>query len=136
MYEANYPEILKACYIINAPRVFAIAFAVVKRFLNEYTLGKIYIYQNDPKKWKKVLTAHIDGDSLPKHYGGNLVDPDGNPRYTTKVSQAGKVPKSYYIKKINEPNLEKSHEFTTVTIKKGDKLTLDFIVAEEECFLR
>lgn len=136
MYEANYPEILKACYIVNAPRVFAIAFAVVRKFLNEYTLGKIHIFQSDPKKWKKVVTSHIDGDSLPKHYGGNLVDPDGNPRCTTKVRQGGKVPKSYYIKKINEPNLEKNKEFTTTVVKKGDKLTLDFIIAEEGCFLR
>lgn len=136
MYEANYPEILKACYIINAPRVFAIAFAVVKKFLNEYTLGKIQIFPNDPKKWKKIIATHIDGDSLPKHYGGNLVDPDGNPRYTTKVRQGGKVPKSYYIKKINEPNLDAERQFVTATVKKGDKLTLDFIVAEDGCFLR
>lgn len=136
MYEANYPEILKACYIINAPRVFAIAFGVVKKFLNEYTLGKIQIFPNDPKKWKKVLISHIDGDSLPKHYGGNLEDPDGNAKYTTIVKQGGKVPKSYYNKKIDEPNMENSKEFVTAVINKRDKLILDFIIAEDGCFLR
>lgn len=136
MYEANYPEILKACYIINAPRVFAIAFSVVKKFLNDYTLGKIQIFPNDPKKWKKVLISHIDGDSLPKYYGGNLEDPDGNPKCITKVKQGGKVPKSFYTRKLSESNLIKDKEFVTATIKKGDKLTLDFIVAEDGCFLR
>lgn len=135
MYEANYPESLKACYIINgkssakkqrhlflfdkwykqtlnnwhmtfdmltwvirlkksfckdlsvisAPTVFAMAFAVVRKFLNEYTLGKIQIFKNDPKKWKKALLENIDANNLPKYYGGDLVDPDGNPKYTTKV---------------------------------------------------
>lgn len=136
MYEANYPEILKACYIINAPRMFTIAFGVVKKFLNEYTLSKINIFPNDPKKWKKVLLTNIDPDSLPKHYGGNLEDPDGNPKCVTKVKQGGKVPKSYYIKKIKEPSLDEMKETTTTIVKKGDKLTLDFIVAEDGCFLR
>lgn len=65
--------------------MFAVAFAVVKKFLNELTLGKIVIYKSDTKKWKKALLENIEPDNLPMYYGGTLVDPDGNPRYTTKV---------------------------------------------------
>lgn len=65
--------------------MFAIAFSVVRKFLNEYTLGKIQIFKNDPKKWKKALLENIDENNLPKYYGGELVDPDGNPKYTSKV---------------------------------------------------
>ncbi|XP_018568661.1 SEC14-like protein 2 [Anoplophora glabripennis] len=136
MYEANYPEILKACYIINAPRVFAIAFNVVKKFLNEYTLGKIQIFKSDPKKWKPAVLSNITPENLPKHYGGALVDPDGNPRYSTKVKLGGKVPKSYYTKKLEVPENGPKKEYTVAVIKKGRTLTLDFIVAEEGCFLR
>ncbi|KAJ8952819.1 hypothetical protein NQ318_008140 [Aromia moschata] len=136
MYEANYPEILKACYIINAPRVFAIAFNVVKKFLNEYTLGKIQIFKSDPKKWKPAILSNITPENLPKHYGGTLVDPDGNPKYTTKVKQGGKVPKSYYTKNLETPDNGPKREYNTTVIKKSSKLTLDFIVADEGCFLR
>ncbi|CAH0556097.1 unnamed protein product [Brassicogethes aeneus] len=136
MYEANYPEILKACYIVNAPRVFAIAFNVVKKFLNEYTLGKIMIYKNEPKKWKKILVENIGAENIPKHFGGELCDPDGNPKYTTKVKQGGKVPKSYYTKNLQAPETTHQREYVTATVKKGEKLVLDFIVAEEGCFLR
>ncbi|KAG5899924.1 hypothetical protein JTB14_002475 [Gonioctena quinquepunctata] len=136
MYEANYPEILKACYIINAPRVFAIAFSVVKKFLNDYTLGKIQIFKNNPHKWKPVLLQNITPENLPKHYGGSLCDPDGNPRYTTIVKQGGKVPKSYYLRNLEAPDSGPKKEFKNAVIKKGDKLVLDFIVAEEGCFLR
>lgn len=114
MYEANYPEILKICFIINgqfardilsqfikkkknssmyvrnnvvvaAPRVFAFAFAIAKKCLNEYTLSKIQIYKNDPAKWKKAIFQTIPRNQLPVHFGGTLCDPDGNPRYTSKV---------------------------------------------------
>ncbi|XP_064211186.1 SEC14-like protein 3 [Tribolium castaneum] len=134
MYEANYPEILKACYIINAPRVFAIAFNVIKRFLNEYTLGKIQIFKNDPKKWKKAVLANIEPDNLPEHFGGTLADPDGNPRYTTKINQGGKVPKELY--KTTFDISSTTRQFTTAVIKKGEKLKLDFIVVEEGSFLK
>ncbi|XP_019881886.1 SEC14-like protein 2 [Aethina tumida] len=136
MYEANYPEILKACYIVNAPRVFAIAFNIVKKFLNEYTIGKIQIFKSEPKKWKKVLVENIGAENLPAYFGGNLCDPDGNPKYTTKVKQGGKVPKSYYTKNLQVPDTNNQREYVTATIKKGDKLVLDFIVADEGCFLR
>lgn len=48
----------------------------------------------------------------------------------------GKVPKSYYTKKLEVPENGPKREYTMTVIKKGEKLTLDFIVAEEGCFLR
>ncbi|XP_063926062.1 SEC14-like protein 3 [Zophobas morio] len=137
MYEANYPEILRACFIINAPPVFAIAFNVVKRFLNEYTLGKMQIFKNDPKKWKKVLLENIEAENLPEHYGGTLKDADGNPHYTTKVVQGGKVPRHLY-KRHYEQNSDTlpAKQYTTLVIKKGDKLSLDFVATEEGSFLK
>lgn len=137
MYEANYPEILKACYIINAPRVFAIAFNAVKRFLNEITISKINILKRDPKKWQAVLLDNIPDDQLPKAYGGVMVDPDGNPKCSTKINYGGKIPESYYIKNIQvENNVASKNEYVTTVIKKGEKLTLDFKVDDEECFLK
>ncbi|KAK4875148.1 hypothetical protein RN001_011570 [Aquatica leii] len=134
MYEANYPEILKACYIINAPAVFAVAFTVVKRFLNDYTLGKISIFKSDPRKWRKVLREHIPPEILPKYYGGDLVDADGNEKCTSMIRPGGKIPESYYVN--NFGTTEISAEFTSTIVKKGRKLTLDFIVADAGCALK
>lgn len=105
MYEANYPEILKTCYIINgkfysmyeifqlfehvywftAPKVFAFAFSVAKRFMNEYTLSKIQIYKADPPKWQSAIFSNVAKDQVPAYFGGTLKDPDGNPKLGTKV---------------------------------------------------
>lgn len=58
--------------------------------MDAYTISKIQIYRHDPKKWKKVLLENIGADILPKFYGGNLTDPDGNPKLTTLVSNKSK----------------------------------------------
>lgn len=49
-------------------------------------MGKIQIFKHDPKKWKKAILENISPDNLPEYFGGDLQDPDGNPRYTTKVN--------------------------------------------------
>ncbi|XP_022207773.1 SEC14-like protein 2 isoform X1 [Nilaparvata lugens] len=137
MYEANYPEILKACFIINAPKVFALAFSVVKTFLNEYTINKIHIYKADPTKWQPVILKQIPKDQLPAIFGGTMTDPDGNPRCPSKIPQGGKIPKSYYMrKKMEKLAAETKETYTTITVKKGDKLTLDYLAAEEGSFLK
>lgn len=53
-----------------------------------------------------------------------------------QVKQGGKVPKSYYTKRLEDPENGTKKEYTMAVIKKGQKLTLDFIVAEDGCFLR
>ncbi|XP_073985100.1 SEC14-like protein 2 isoform X2 [Rhodnius prolixus] len=137
MYEANYPEILKACYIINVPKVFAIAFSVVKNFLNDYTLSKIHIYKSEPNKWKPILLSQIEEDQLPVIYGGTMCDPDGNPSCPSKIKLGGKIPKSLYIKnQVDDKEEKNEEEYTIVTVKKGDKLRLDYEVTEIGSFLK
>ena len=58
---------------------------MIKNFLNDYTLKKMQIIKSDPRKWQPILLEAIEHDQLPAHFGGTLTDPDGNPRYTTKV---------------------------------------------------
>ncbi|KAG8225483.1 hypothetical protein J437_LFUL009476 [Ladona fulva] len=135
MYEANYPEILKACYIINAPKVFSLAFSIVKPFLNDYTLRKISIYKSDPIKWKGALLDNICEDQLPVHFGGTLRDPDGDPRCTSKVKQGGRVPKSYYFSLEKNPE-DPFFNSSTSVVKKGDKLCLKFLVLQEGSLLQ
>ncbi|KAH0954641.1 hypothetical protein HN011_003763 [Eciton burchellii] len=125
MYEANYPEILKTCFIINAPRVFAFAFSIAKKFMNEYTLSKIQIHKTDPAKWQTAIFKIIPKDQLPTHFGGTLCDPDGNPKLASKICQGGKVPKTMY-NNTDKPN----EDYTTIVIRKGGKLEFDIDTPE------
>lgn len=68
------------------PKVFALAFSVVKNFLNDYTLSKIQIYKAEPAKWQPILLRQIPANNLPVHFGGDMIDPDGNPRCPSKVT--------------------------------------------------
>lgn len=136
MYSNNYPEILKACFIINAPRIFSVAFNIVKKFMDEYTISKIQIHGSNSNKWKKAILQNITPENLPAHYGGSLTDPDGNPKYTTKVQQGGKIPETYYLKNLQTGDPDSESEYTSVTVKKGDKLVVRIKCEEEGAFLR
>ncbi|XP_046680270.1 SEC14-like protein 2 isoform X1 [Homalodisca vitripennis] len=136
MYEANYPEILKACYIINVPKVFALAFSIVKNFLNDYTISKIQIFKAEPGKWGPALLRQIPAENLPQQYGGDMVDPDGDPRCPSKVPQGGKVPKSMYVRKSDRLASEGKDSYCSATVRKGEKLRLNYLAAQEGSFLK
>ncbi|RXG55077.1 CRAL-TRIO domain-containing protein T23G5.2 [Armadillidium vulgare] len=96
MYEANFPEILKIGFAVNAPRTFSIAFSLLKPFLNANTQKKFRVYGKTG--WKEDLLKEIDADQLPVHWGGSMIDPDGNTKCISKISAGGKVPDRYYLK--------------------------------------
>lgn len=50
-----------------------------------------------------------------------------------QICQGGKVPKSMYI---NKNEKDKQNDFTTVTVKKGEKLKLELPVDESGSILR
>ncbi|XP_070572325.1 SEC14-like protein 2 [Ptychodera flava] len=129
LFEANYPEALEKCFITRAPRLFSVGYNMVKPFLSEDTKKKVFILGND---FQDVLLQHIDADQLPQHFGGTLKDPDGDPRYTTKVCYGGKVPESYYLKD-KELNTE---SMVSTTVKSGAVLDLEYSVEEPGSHIR
>lgn len=60
-------------------------FAMIKPLLSPITLEKIRIFGSDKNEWQNSLLAEIDADQLPAHYGGTMIDPDGNPMCLSKV---------------------------------------------------
>ncbi|CAG7824057.1 unnamed protein product [Allacma fusca] len=68
--EANYPEILKASYTINTPKLFSVLFALVKPLLAQRTLDKVQIHGYNEDKWGPVLLKLVPPDQLPVCYGG------------------------------------------------------------------
>ncbi|CAG7834013.1 unnamed protein product [Allacma fusca] len=69
--ESNRPEMLKRAYIINAPRVFEMAYKLFKPLISARTLSKAYIYGPNASEWKSGLLSTIPHGSLPSYYGGS-----------------------------------------------------------------
>ncbi|KAH8395097.1 hypothetical protein KR215_010134, partial [Drosophila sulfurigaster] len=127
-YEANFPELLKMCYIINAPKLFSVAFNIVKKFLDENTTSKIHIYKSGADKWKQQLFSHVDPKIIPKSWGGNLVDKLGDPQCKSLMIWGGKLPEELYI---DQSNQQSDKDFTEAQVAKGDKLKLHFKVKSQ-----
>ncbi|XP_008571214.1 PREDICTED: putative SEC14-like protein 6 [Galeopterus variegatus] len=102
--EANYPEILKHFIAVRAPKLFPVAFNLVKSYMSEDTRRKVVILGDN---WKQELTKFISPDQLPVEFGGTMTDPDGNPKCLTKISYGGEVPKSYYL--CNQVRVQYEH---------------------------
>ncbi|KAG7158498.1 SEC14-like protein 2-like [Homarus americanus] len=132
LYEANYPEFLKCAYVINAPKVFTLAYAVIKPFLHEVTLKKIRIFGRSG--WKEALLKDIDADQLPQHWGGTNVDHDGDPKCPSQICLGGEVPKKYYLSlsKSNLSKLTEDDKLSTLTLSKGGKKRLKWEFRSED----
>jgi len=65
-FEANYPERLRAAYVINAPWVFPYVYAFVKPMLSGHTLSKVKIFDANVAQWKPALLERIPEHILPE----------------------------------------------------------------------
>ncbi|XP_075996723.1 SEC14-like protein 2 [Genypterus blacodes] len=128
MFEENYPEGLKRVLLIKAPRIFPMAYNLIKHFLCEETRRKISILGSD---WQEVLRKHVDPEQLPVVYGGTLTDPDGDPRCRTMINYGGVVPRSYYIQ-----DSVKVQYHSSVTVSRGSVLQLQYDVITPGSLLR
>lgn len=128
MFEDNYPEGLKRLFVIKAPKLFPVAYNLVKHFLSENTRQKIYILGAN---WQEVLLKHIDAEELPAYYGGKLTDPDGDPRCRTRINHVGPVPPSYYVRDHVKVDYEQC-----MTVSRGSSQQLDYEILFPGCVLR
>ncbi|KAJ4942435.1 hypothetical protein JOQ06_012301 [Pogonophryne albipinna] len=128
MFEANYPEGLKRLFVIKAPKLFPVAYNLVKHFLSENTRQKINILGAN---WQEVLMKYIDAEELPVIYGGKLTDPDGDPRCCTMIHHVSPVPPSYYVR----DHVKMEYEQCT-TVSRGSSQQLDYEILFPGCVLR
>jgi len=133
-YEANYPEVLRRMFIVNAPKLFGILFNLVKPFLNGTTFSKImFLGPSDSPQTRNALLAEIDADQLPACYGGTITDPDGNPNCLTLVNMGGTVPKSYYL--ANNSKLTTTNK-TSLKVSSGGKNQIQYELKAPKLTLR
>nr|XP_023676456.1 SEC14-like protein 2 isoform X2 [Paramormyrops kingsleyae] len=128
MFEDNYPEGLKRLFVIKAPKIFPVAYNLVKHFLSEETRSKIVVMGAN---WQEVLQKHIEPEQLPVVYGGTLTDPDGDPRCRTRVKCGGQVPGIYYVRESVKVQYERR-----VSIRRGCCYQLEYEVLIPGCMLR
>ncbi|XP_069921917.1 SEC14-like protein 4 [Oryctolagus cuniculus] len=126
--DANYPETLKNLIVIRAPRLFPVAFNLVKSFMSEDTRRKMVILGDN---WKQDLHKFISPDQLPAVFGGTMTDPDGNPKCLTKINYGGEVPKSYHRRQ--QVRLQYEH---TVSVGRGSSQQVENEILFPGCVLR
>lgn len=128
MFEDNYPEALKRLFVIKAPKLFPVAYNLVKHFLSEDTRRKIIVVGDN---WKEVLQKYIAAEELPKYYGGTQTDPDGDPKCKSKINYGGDIPKSYYLRDQVQQNYEQN-----ATINRGSSQQMEYEILFPGCVLR
>jgi len=116
MYDANYPEMLRRAYVINAPRIFTMAFALVKPWLHEATVRKVRMF--GAEGWREALLEDIEPEVLPRHWGGDREDPGGDGRCPSVVPMGGKIPEEFYLSNRNKRRQE---GLTRVVVERGAK---------------
>ena len=78
LFTENYPETLKAAYVLNASSVFQLVFRLVQATVQARTLAKIGIFGSDPELWPAEVRAKLE-------------------RYGDRVNRGGQVPRSLYL---------------------------------------
>ncbi|KAF8794828.1 SEC14-like protein 2 like protein [Argiope bruennichi] len=117
VFQDNYPELLKAVYVINASTYFKMVFPVVKAILAGSIIRKMKIFGTDG--WQEELLKVMDAKELPACFGGKRTDPDGNPKCNTFINWAGTVPE-YYFKTKNVEKFAKLNGVKKVIVpRKG-----------------
>ncbi|NXJ95101.1 S14L2 protein, partial [Corythaixoides concolor] len=118
MFEENFPESLKRLLIVKAPKIFPVAYNLVKHFLSEDTRKKVMVLGSN---WKEVLQKYIDPEQIPVEYGGTLTDPDGDPKCSSKINYGGDVPQHYYVR----DQLAQQYEHTVV-VNRGSSHQVEY----------
>lgn len=116
------------------PKVFVFLFNIVKKFLDEYTISKIMLFNSSSKKWLPKILEHVDPSQLPKQFGGTMTDPDGNPKCLTKINYGGKVPEELYIRKND--SVKSKDDYTDTVLKKGSQIKLNFKCTDTTSILK
>ncbi|XP_020852287.1 SEC14-like protein 2 [Phascolarctos cinereus] len=128
MFEENYPETLGRLFVVKAPKIFPVAYNLIKPFLSEDTRKKIMVLGAN---WKEILLKHISPDQLPMDYGGTMTDPNGDPKCTSKINYGGEIPKKYYIR----DQVKQQYEHT-VQISRGSSHQVEYEILFPGCVLR
>jgi hypothetical protein len=95
-FDENYPEMLQSVVIVNAPRVFAILFNLVKPLVSKETQAKMAFHGPNEDEWKAILRERFDVTKIPQRWGGELEGSDPFCSQSTDVWPDGPLPLSFF----------------------------------------
>lgn len=89
LVDNNYPEYMKRCIIVNAPRIFSIFWAVFKYFFAKHTRDKVIITSGNPIT---ALSPFVNPANIPAYLGGKRYE-GSDPSCSKSIKPGGKVPR-------------------------------------------
>ncbi|ELU10555.1 hypothetical protein CAPTEDRAFT_194024 [Capitella teleta] len=122
IFESNYPETLYRCYVINAPRIFPVAYNIIKPVLSEDTKNKVHVLGSH---WKERILQDIDADQLPPHWGGTCNLHGNDPYCQPIVNIGGTVPPEYLALKKEFS----TSDFNRIQISRGSSQQIEALVS-------
>jgi len=132
IFEANFPEILKHAFVINAPKVFHILFALIKPIMHSRTLSKVQIFDGNSSKWQQSLFKIMARDQIPPHWGGTK---EGRDAYCSEAwFQPPLAPN--FMRQTGQIRDEYGEEWMSVKIEAGEELRFEYPAEEENSVLR
>ncbi|MFH4976790.1 hypothetical protein AB6A40_003499 [Gnathostoma spinigerum] len=124
----NYPEWLKTFMIINAPSFIALVWKAVAAFLPERTRNKVKIFSSQDEV-REELAQYCDMSCVPKHWGGQLVDKNGDPMCRDRlVIPTDPIPKHLYWSPDKESPARS--ELEELVIRPGQTRIITVILAK------
>ena len=81
-FTENYPETLKAAYVLNASSVFQLVFRMVQALVQQRTLSKIRVFGSDARLWPEEVRSKVE-------------------EYGPQVNRGGQVPRELFLENGN-----------------------------------
>ncbi|XP_065891180.1 SEC14-like protein 2 [Dysidea avara] len=120
MFDANYPERCRRAIIVKAPKIFPVAYNIVKHFIDENTRRKVIVAG---ASWKEELQKYISPDNLPEYYGGTRREPD--PTCSKYIQMGGDVPEKYFLTNCLENSKE---DMEVAAVNRGSSSQVQYTV--------
>ncbi|CAL8069642.1 unnamed protein product [Orchesella dallaii] len=138
-FEANYPETLKAAYNINCPKVFDVLFKLVKPFLSERTLSKIFIYDSNEAKWKHDMLKTLPADQIPVRYGGTREIMWELADLNFDLQQDGSFFEEIFEnspRRNDDQEIEEKEGFKKVLVESFDKVSIPLVIVSPRTIMK
>ncbi|XP_075553686.1 SEC14-like protein 4 [Dermacentor variabilis] len=100
---------LRQVYSWQMPHFFPVTWKLMRPFLTQRTTEKVEIFAK-ADAWKERLVDIVGAASLPAHWGGDMVGPDGDPRCRHMVNYGGRFeerPERQTCSLFDEPGAKK-----------------------------
>ncbi|VDP02110.1 unnamed protein product [Soboliphyme baturini] len=129
----NYVGWVEQCFLINTPWFFGKVWNIFLAALPQLTSMPICILGKD---WHKELLKFVEADQLPKYWGGNMVDENGDERCSSKIQYplSEKIPKKLYWK--SQISGDYFNDYQILSVSAGAKTNLTFHVKEADVTIR